>query len=417
MDAAPLLFTDLITTPSYRLVIPVYQRPYSWDEEQCTQLWEDILSVGRRQGDKHFTGSVVWIQDGTASASGLTPRLVIDGQQRVTTLMLLFVALAEFARAHPERELGFSFDEILGAGYLVNPYRKGEDYYKLTLSKGDRRTLFSIIDHLVNPDVEIDASSSRIISNLAFFQKGLEALENPDIVWEGIRRLEIVSVSLTQGQDNPQLIFESMNSTGKDLSSADLIRNYVLMTLPLDEQESLYSNYWRKIEETLGSDVYDSIFDDFIRNYLSVLKAPESLVKRDVYSEFKKHVIDNRYDKEGRIVELLQEIKRYAQYYAAIAFGKESDEALHSCFSRIARLKITVVNPLLLSLYSDYEGGAFDRDDFIAMLCMIESYLLRRSVCNYATNGLNKFSLRSSLVLIACRMKEGIIGRLSRLSW
>lgn len=391
MDAGQSSFSDLITAASRRFEIPVYQRPYSWDEDQCIQLWEDVLSVGRKEQDSHFTGSVVWIQDGTMSANGITPLLLIDGQQRVTTIMLLLVALAAFSKEHFENTYHFSYDEIIDSGYLVNKHKKGEDHYKLMLSQGDRATLNSLIDHLEDASFPIDESSSRLIDNLDLFTKRLDALEDPNLVWDGIQRLEIVSISLAQGKDNPQLIFESMNSTGKDLSSADLIRNFVLMSLPMEKQETLYKNQWRMIEETLGADSYDTVFDDFIRNYLTVLYAPEPLSKRDVYPAFKRHVVNNGYDKDDRIAELLQEARRFARYYAAVTSGAENDPKLKAAFENLARLDTSTLNPLLLSLYDDYENEAYSYDDFLEMLGILDSYVFRRAVCDCASNSFNKF--------------------------
>ncbi|MCI2206920.1 MAG: DUF262 domain-containing protein [Atopobiaceae bacterium] len=374
-----------------RFVVPVYQRPYSWEEEQCLQLWDDVLSIGRRKEGQHFTGSVVWIQEGVMSAAGVTPTLLIDGQQRMATLTLLLIALAGYARDHTAEDLDFSYDGIISDGLLLKMSGKGDDRYKLILSHGDRPTLCSLIDNLVDPDVPVDDGSSRLVENLATFRDRLEDLSDPSSIWMGIHRLEVVSVSLAQGQDNPQLIFESMNSTGKDLSSADLIRNFVLMGLPMDQQERVYANHWRKIEEALGADSYDTVFDDFIRNYLTVLYAPESLVKRDVYSTFKRHVVANGYDKDDRIVGLLREMETYARYYAAITGGDESDSDLRVAFARIARLDASVVNPLLLSLCHDRDLGAITRDDLLGMLSTLESYLMRRAVCDIRTAGLNKY--------------------------
>ena len=391
MDASPRSVVDLITSSATRFVVPVFQRPYSWDEEHCAQLWDDVLAVGKDATSKHFTGSVVWVQDGTMSASGVTPLLLIDGQQRLTTVTLLYIALARYARQHGDADLAFSFKEILGAGYLVNQYKEGANRYKLTLSQGDRDTLFSIIDNLENPDVQIDESSQRIIDNLAFLERQVSSYDNPNIIWAGLSRLEVVSISLTQGIDNPQLIFESMNSTGKDLSSADLIRNYVLMGLSLEEQENLYRNYWRPIEETLGANIYDRIFDEFIRDYLTVCIAPEVPSKRDIYQEFKNHVRDAGYGKSQPIALLLKELNRFAKYYAAITQGVCDDADIKCRLVRISRLDISVVNPLLLSFFDDYESGSFTRDEFLEMLDCVESYLFRRAVCDLASHGLNKY--------------------------
>lgn len=389
MDAGPIRIIELMTGASTRFVVPVFQRPYSWDEGNCSQLWEDILAVGRNDQRSHFTGSVVWIQDGTMSAAGVTRRMLIDGQQRITTITLLVIALARLTKEDPERELAFSYEEIIDDGYLVNKHKKGDDHYKLTLSQGDRDTLRSLIDNLGNPDVPVVEESNRILENLQFFEKRVRDIEDPNVVWAGLQRLEVVSISLTQGQDNPQLIFESMNSTGKDLSSADLIRNYVLMGQP--EQDELYMTYWRPIEETLGTSTYDRVFDDFVRDWLTVCYAPELPNKRDVYQAFKNHVREAGYGRRLPITSLLKEMQRFARYYAAIVSGKEADDELRKRLRNIERLNVSIVDPMLLSLYDDFEQGAFEHADFLGMLDMIESYLFRRAACDLPSHGLNRY--------------------------
>ena len=391
MNAHAQALVGLITSANLRFVIPVYQRPYSWGEEQCEQLWDDILYVGSRSQDRHFTGSVVWVQDGTFSASGIQPMLLIDGQQRITTLTLLIAALADYSRKNPEERLRFSHAEIMQRGYLVDEFRQGEDRYKLTLTRGDKKTLESIVENLVNSEHKVDEESAKLIANYKFFTDRIEALEDPNVVWDGIQRLDVVSISLDANQDNPQLIFESMNSTGKDLSSADLIRNFVLMGLPKEKQDDLYLNHWRNIELTLGADSYEDTFDEFLRNYLTVLYAPEPLVKRDIYFIFKRHVSDHGYDKDDRIVDLLREMERFADYYSRITRGTEPDPGLNRVLGDLRKLDMSVVNPLLLSLYDDYYQGAFDMEAFLRMLKLTESYVFRRSVCDVATNSLNKF--------------------------
>lgn len=391
MNAGPQSIVSLLTSANQRMVIPVYQRAYSWDEEQCRQLWDDIVAVGQRSSGTHFTGSVVMVLGGEFSASGVNKLLIIDGQQRITTLSLLIAAMAEFAREHPDKLTHVSYEEIIDSGYLVLKYKKGEDHYRLTLSQGDEKTLCSVVDHLENPDVEVVSESHRIVDNLALFRTWLNNVDDPNVVWDGIQRLEIVAITLSQGQDNPQLIFESMNSTGKDLSTADLVRNFVLMGLPMDEQDGLYANYWRKIEETLGADSYDEVFDEFLRNWLTVINAPTSIVARDVYRLFKRYVVDSGYDKPGQMADLLKEIRRYARHYACITADACDDKELRVLLARIHALDVSVVNPLLMSFFEDYVGDSLPHDDFVSMLRTTESYLFRRSVCDVATNSLNKF--------------------------
>lgn len=182
------------------------------------------------------------VLDGTPDFSGVTKALVIDGWQRITTLTLLLVALVEFAHDNPDKVSHFSFEEVMGSGYLVSPYKKGDNHYRLTLSQGDQTTLRSVIDHLENPDVDVVPEAHRIVENLDFFRSCLKKIDDPNVAWGGVGRLEVVTISLAQGQDNPQLIFESMNSTGKDLSTADLVRNYVPMGPPMGEKGNPYVN-------------------------------------------------------------------------------------------------------------------------------------------------------------------------------
>jgi uncharacterized protein with ParB-like and HNH nuclease domain len=393
MNASAQLLVDLIANPARRFVIPVYQRPYSWDKEHCEQLWEDILGVSRRPEKRHFMGAITWVQDGVMPAGGATPLLLIDGQQRITTVTLLMVALAEYAQNHPGKKLAFSHTNILHAGYLLSPGKKGHDRYKIILSQGDRETLKSILDRLENPERPLVEDSYRLLDNLHFFQTHLEMLEDPNMVWNGLLQLEVVSISLDAGQDNPQLIFESMNSTGKDLAYADLIRNFVLMGLPAQEQEDLYLHYWRTIEKTLGLGTEEGtdveLFNAFLRNYLTVLNAPKHIAHRDVYPMFKRLVTQNGYDRPGRMKYLLEDLKTFAHYHSEITKGTIENpslttkelKALKTAFENLKRLGMASLTPFLMSLRQDFDDGAFSPEDFVKILKTLESYIIRRSVC------------------------------------
>lgn len=391
MDAHPRRIAELIASPGSRFVVPVFQRSYSWDQENCAQLWEDIIAAGRSNGLPHFTGSVLWMQQGTMPASGVTPLMIIDGQQRITTITLIFIALARYAKNHQDTKdpLLFSFEEIWDRGYLVDKYKTGDDHYKLLLSQDDRKTLMSLEDNLENEDIKVVEDSSRILENLAFFEERIQDIDDVNVVWRGVQLLEVVSISLTQGQDNPQLIFESMNSTGKDLSSADLICNYVLMGHP--KQDELYLHYWRPIELALGVSTYDTKFDDFVGDWLTVVNAPEPLIRRDIYRLFKYYYESHDYGREvpvEKVENLLKELQRFAGYYARIEGAPSDDAEVDKLLSRIRRLDISVVNPLLMAILDNYDHEAFDRDDLISLLTTIESYLFRRAVCDCPTNSL-----------------------------
>ena len=364
-----------------RFVVPVYQRPYSWDEEQCARLLSDIYACGLRKSTTHFTGSIVTVQDGSLSRQGVAPLLLIDGQQRITTITLLLIALARYAKTHPWERLAFSHEEIATGGYLTNHFRTGVDHYKLTLSEGDQACMQSLIDELTGTG-EIAGGSPRLLENLAFYERELLKLEDVNVVWSGLQRLEVVSIALAQGQDQPQVIFESMNSTGKDLSSSDLVRNFVLMGYPMDEQDDVYRVYWAPIEQILGTRAYSAVFDDFIRSYLLVAQPLTHLSENDAYQDFKRYVIVKSYNEGDRMRILALRLKRFAGYYAAVTTGAVDDAEIAAAIELIARLNVPQINPLLLSLFDRCERKWFSRDQFLGALQLLESYLFRRVACS-----------------------------------
>ena len=395
MDASSRTILGLISEMNACYVVPVYQRPYSWGEEQCVQLWDDVLAIGRRSSGTHFTGSIVTVQDGRRSEEGVARLLLIDGQQRMTTIELLLVALARHAARHPERSLAFSSEEILQGGFLVNRFRRGDDHYKLTLSKQDRQAFVELIDALEDGGLSF-IPPARLGENLALLERRVEALDDVDAVWRGLQRLEVVSIALDQSLDDPQVIFESMNSTGKDLTNADLVRNFVLMSYPLAEQQDLYRTYWRPIERILGEDGFDVAFDDFMRCFLGIAYAPTSMEKADVYQTFKRYVLFHGYNQNDRMKNLSLRLKRYARYYVAVVRAEVDDAELARAFGSIARLGVQAVNPLLVTLYDAYEHKQLTHADFVSLVGMLEAFLVRRAVCDCSRSVLSK--LFTSLV-------------------
>lgn len=408
MNADKSTIVDLLTTLGWRFIVPVYQRPYSWNDEQCEQLWADVLSAGRQPVGYHFTGSIVWVQGGVAAAAGSTPRLLIDGQQRVTTIMLMLIALARYFNSHDDPDMA---EEIIN-GYIVIKHGGGTHEYRLALTQNDDETLRTLIDNTIDLETPICQDSQLLIRNLRFFERHIEDLGNPMLVLSGIKRLQVVSVSLDQGQDNPQLIFESMNSTGKDLSTADLVRNYVLMGLPLDDQSRLYERKWRPIEKALGNN-YDGIFDDFLHDWLTVVDA-EPTSSKNMYAAFKRHAqasasaadasnADASVETAGQMSALLDEILRYARHWAAIMKpgevpGGEFDDLPGSVRAQLLSLhelntaqKITTATPLMVFLLDAFTSGRISEDDLTIMLRDIESFMFRRMICGVGSNGLNKF--------------------------
>lgn len=255
---------------SPQFVIPIYQRTYSWTERECRQLWEDILRTGRDDAvTAHFVGSIVYVEKGLYHVTSQSPLLVIDGQQRLTTVTLLIEALA---RVLGEREPieGFSAKK-LRSYYLLNPLEDGERYYKLVLSQTDKTSLMALLQQQPRPR----EPSLRVESNFALFQDWVNGIRDDlDALCKGLAKLVIVDISLNRDQDNPQLIFESLNSTGRELSQADLIRNFILMGLEPQLQTRLYEHYWRPMEVHFGQEAYATHFDSFMRHYLTVGRVP-----------------------------------------------------------------------------------------------------------------------------------------------
>jgi uncharacterized protein with ParB-like and HNH nuclease domain/predicted transport protein len=369
---------------SPQFVIPIYQRTYSWTERECQQLWDDIIRAG---GDgnvsAHFIGSVVYIEKGLYQVSSQSPLLVIDGQQRLTTISLLLEALAR-ALKDTEPIDGFSAKKIRHY-YLLNPLEEGERGFKLLLTQTDKDTLLALVEQR---DIPSD-HSIRIVENFEFFKKQIADLKG-DLValCQGLAKLIIVDISLSRDQDNPQLIFESMNSTGRELTQADLIRNFILMGLEPDHQTRLYREHWRPMEVAFGQEGYGRHFDSFMRHYLTV-RTDEIPKVNAVYEAFKEY---SRRPKiaSGGVNKLVADIHTMATYYCFMALGKESDKSLADAFADLRELRVDVAYPFLLELYEDYQAGILSKDDFLQAIRMVESYVFRRAVCAIPTNSLNK---------------------------
>ena len=367
---------------SNQFSIPIYQRLYSWTEKECERLWNDIITIGSKKDiPSHFIGSIMYIEKGLYQISKPEPLLIIDGQQRLTTVSLLLEALA---RKIGDNEIinGFS-ERKIREYYLINPLEDGDRKYKLLLSQNDRSTYISIIDQKEYPK----EFSVRIKDIFEYFTNKIDELSENDIqnLCLGLLKLFIVDISLNRDHDNPQLIFESMNSTGKDLSQADLIRNFMLMRLEGDIQKRLYEDYWRPMEVEFGQEAYSSYFDSFMRHYLT-MKTGNIPNINAVYEEFKKYFYNSQRDNE----EELKKLKKYAAYFCAMALDKEEDKELKEAFSDLRELKVDVSYPLLLELYNDYKIGILSKNDFIEIIRLIESYVFRRAVCGIPTNSLNK---------------------------
>ncbi len=382
MKASEANFLKFLTGRN-QFFIPIYQRTYSWTIKQCQQLWSDICEAAQSDAiSGHFIGSIVYIERGLYHQSSIPQLLVIDGQQRLITVSLLLAALAKMVGERNEDETTITPRKIKSY-YLVNGDEEDDLRYKLLLTQSDRDTFISLVDEVPVPE---DASR-RILENYRFFLDQVSRYSGRlDKLYQGVNKLVVVDVSLDREHDNPQLIFESLNSTGLDLSQADLIRNYVLMGLEAKEQANLYKNYWYPMEQNFGASEYGTQFDRFMRDYLTVKTGRIPNIS-DVYTSFKAYIAS---EKTGTFGDIIADVYKYSKYFVALANGKEQDTEIAQVLADINTLRVDVAFPFLLEVYDDHNHGSVSRDDFIRVLKMVESYVFRRSICGIPTNSLNK---------------------------
>ncbi len=353
-----------------QLVIPIYQRVYSWEKEQCKQLWDDIIKIGGDDKmDGHFIGSILYVLDGITHSDNVL--LIIDGQQRLTTITLLLTAL----RDHWSDKRKDIEDD-----YLINSDKDGDKKFRLILSESDKDTLLSLIDKDRRKPSE---PSSKIVENFKLFEEWVSNTNKLETIFRGLKKLMIVEIALEKGKDDPQLIFESMNSKGIELTQTDLIRNYIVMETEIEKQEGFYNKYWRAMEENFKQN--KKWFDRFVRHYLTI-KTREIPNINKIYVALK----DYRQREGIGIEDLLKDLQKYCGYFCQIVFKKEENKDLNKALGFLVDLEMDVIYPLLLELYSDYSDGVLSKDDFRRSIDLIESYICRRAVCGLGTNSLNK---------------------------
>lgn len=379
MDAgATTLLRFFKENQTNQFVIPIYQRLYSWKKEQCEQLWDDIIKIGGNDKmNGHFIGSILYARvDGTHSS----PLLIIDGQQRLTTITLLFIALRDHLNDEDELLEKFSHQKIQNR-YLINSDEKGDKKFRLILSESDKDTLLSLIDKDRRKPSE---PSLKIMENFKLFEEWIRKnTDKLETIFKGLEKLMIVWIALEKGKDDPQLIFESMNSKGIELTQTDLIRNYIVMETEVEKQEYFYNQYWRAMEEDFKQN--EKLFDQFVRHYLTI-KTRDIPNIHKVYEAFKRYQQERGIETEV----LLQDLQKYCGFFCQIVFKKEDDKDLNKALSFLVDLEMDVIYPLLLELYSDYSDGVLSKQDFIPIIALIESYIFRRAVCGLGTNSLNK---------------------------
>ena len=393
MKASERKITKLFSESDTVFSIPVYQRDYNWQEKQCQRLFKDILQTGKNEKvSSYFLGSIVYIHDGIYGV-GEKEFHVIDGQQRMTTLTLLFLAIYFKLKG---TILAKDADKIYNQ-YVVNPYSEKEIKLKL-LPPEENLYILNKISH--NKFNELEVFQDRnMLKNYLFFEKELENLSFDDMkhLSNGIEKLIYIDIALEKGKDDPQKIFESLNSTGLDLSQGDLIRNYILMDLERGEQNRIYKEIWIPIENNCkvsdGSEI-TSYVSDFIRDYLT-LKTEKISSKPKVFETFKAY-----YEKEND--EKLEDMKKYSEAYSYIIKPSlEKDRDIQRELDYLKSLDKTVINTFLIGILKDYKDNILEKDELVNMLILLQSYLWRRYITEKPTNALNKIF-------------QGMYGKISR---
>ena len=380
MHAIDCPFTKIINGTT-QFVIPVFQRDYSWTEAECKQLWLDILQIASHPTDrKHFLGSLVHIATTDMSAA-FTRWLLIDGQQRITTLTLLLAALRDhIIDTRWSGTTNGPTAKRVEAYFLKNVQEEGSRQPKLVLRRHDQDTLQAILDRTEAPQ----CLSERIRDNYEWFLDQLAEVD-PELVYRGINRLVVVDVTLDLGKDDPQLIFESLNSTGLDLSQSDLIRNYILMRLSDAAQTHLYNTYWNKIEGLFRGS--ERTFDAFMRDYIALRTRATKQEKADkIYFAFRREFGSIGTKREG-LEQLLADLLRFSRYHAAFSLGATTAEPLREPLARLRRL-VDVPAILIMRLFACYDVyNTLELDVFLDAIKLIESYVFRRAICGEQTRG------------------------------
>lgn len=356
-------------------LVPLFQRPYTWTSKEWDQLWTDIAELMEGPVVEHFIGPIV-----TAPArsvpEGVAKYLLIDGQQRITTLFVLLAAMRDHANALGLDTLGPEIDETL----LKNRFKSGNDRFKLLPTQMDRKSFTDLVEGQAPAG---DDGISKCYRYLLKKVKALDAAGLEQCKNVVVNRLILVSIILDES-DNPHVIFESLNSKGRDLTQADLIRNYFLMRVHVNEQERIFNKYWVPIQDRLGDGA-----TEFIRHFL-MLRG--SWVRKDAVYWCLKGEADQKRSQE-QIEEYLANLERFSRYYHNLVNPREAETntELAVRLHRLNRIEVTTAYPLLLALYDDFAKGKFPLQNFTNVLDMIENFMMRRWVCGAPTYDLNKF--------------------------
>lgn len=368
MQAKETKLQDIIEgTKQY--VIPLFQRTYSWTNKEWEILWKDLIELCETENPRsHFIGSIVNMPT-VSVPEGVAKYLLIDGQQRLTTIFVLLTLLRNKARENKNPEFADEINNTL----LVNPYKKEIDFFKLMPTQVDRDAYINLINGKTN------GSENQITRAYTFFEKKLRQVQ---FEHEKLKKIitsyfSVVSIVL-DADDNPHLVFESLNAKGRPLTQADLIRNYFFMRIHIDNQDEVYNHYWQPMQTALNENLTEYIRHLLMRNGIIIKQ-------NDVYYALKERVSPTN------AIDYLKELQRYSVYYQRLIYPEyEPDFELQKYFRRLNKIEVTTAYPLLLNIYGSYSENKISKASFISILKTLENYLIRRFVCNVPTNQLNK---------------------------
>lgn len=363
----------LLSGSDKRFIIPVYQRPYSWKKENCVQLMKDLRDVCEYGYESHFFGSIVFV----SQHNGLCDEhIIIDGQQRLTTVSLLLLAIRNYINENKDIESKINPNKILS--YLTDEFADDEKKLKLKLVQGDDDAYNKLIQS------KIPVVDNCITANYDYFYSQIEKMSPEEIegLFNAITKLDIVSISLQpEAGDDPQLIFESMNSTGLDLEPSDKIRNYVLMRMSAKEQDKFYKKYWEPLEELVDR----KDITKFFRYYLDV-KLRRNVAEKKLYAEFKLYRENSNLPME----EIMEDILKYAEYFKIIVCPRDKKTVYSDVLERINKLEVNTCIPLIMDIFNAEDDGRISSEDALLTVEIIENYIVRREICGLETNQLNK---------------------------
>ena len=375
MKGTECKFVKYMEGADKRFVIPVYQRNYDWKTENCKQLYDDLVKIIKEHRKSHFFGSLVSVYNPDGHNEEF---LIIDGQQRLTTVSLLFLAMYNLIDKGIIVSETANLKQRIFEEYLVDKWKPEDTRIKLKPVKNDQKAFGKLFS-----DSTEHIRESNLTVNYDYFYDRIQKQEiTIDQLYDAICCLEIINIRLDR-DDNPQLIFESLNSTGLDLSEGDKIRNFILMGLPPKEQEVYYEKYWNKIEVCTKYDV-----SAFIRDYLSV-KQQVIPQQKKIHTNFKEFVELGKIETESLLVEMLA----YAKRYQILLDGKSGSAALDACIDRLNRLETTVTRPYFLEVLRLYSENKLTLAQVTEIFLTMENYLFRRTMCDLPTNALNKIFL------------------------